>query len=116
MKRGSMAVRIGKLRHRVTVQAPSVVKDTLAQDVKSWATVGTFWAEVVPKGGREAVNAQQVRADSNFVVRMRYQGSTAITPQCQLIHRGRTLKITSVNDVDERRRELEIACQEVVSS
>lgn len=101
------------MRQRVTLQSFTVTgRDAYGEETKSWADVGTYYAEVVTLSGREAVNAQQLRADASHRVRMRWVGP--ILPDQQFLWDGRTLHILHVNNVDNRNREYQILCREVV--
>lgn len=106
-------MRAGRLRHRVTVQSASSSTDSFGQPQPSWASVGTYWANVVPLMGKEAERARQIRADVTHTVQMRIP--TAITPEMRLSYDSRTLNIVEVVNIDERNREYRLTCVEIAS-
>lgn len=63
----------GKMSERVTFQAKSVTRNSLGEEVVTWADVATVWAEVRPLRGREfyAANQTQQVVDVRFMVRAR---------------------------------------------
>jgi SPP1 family predicted phage head-tail adaptor len=109
-------VTAGRLRHRVTIQAPPVegARDPYGVAPRAdWTDVATIWAEVRPLRGKEAaVVAQQVAASVTHQVRVRYIDGRAITPRHQLLFEGRILNVNAVIDVEERKRELHILATE----
>lgn len=106
-------MRSGRLRHRVTLLKPARTTDGYGQVKTSSSPVGTYWAWVRPLRGREAEVARQLRADLTHAVTLRYVG--AIGAEDSLLFRGRGLNIRSVIDVDERRREINLLCVEVLT-
>lgn len=75
-----------------------------------WATEHAIWAEIKPLSGRELVEAQQVVADASHLVTIRYL--SGVTPQKRILFGTRELYIESVQNTDERRRELVLTCVE----
>ena len=69
-----------------------------------------YHAFVRPTTGREYEEAQKLRAETTYIVRMRYV--PGITPDMRILYDGRTLFIESALDIDERHRELTIVCYE----
>lgn len=103
------------MRHRITVQSLTETPDDYGQLIKSWTTLGTFWANVRSPTGREALNAAQLKAELTDVIEMRWVGNDyPILPSMQVLFRGRTLKIESVTDPDNRRRQYLLQCREIV--
>jgi SPP1 family predicted phage head-tail adaptor len=106
----------GRLRHRVTVQAPPGEggRDPYGGAVRAdWTDVATIWAEVRPLTGKEAaVVGQQVAASVTHRVTVRHADGRAITPRHQLLFEGRILNVNAVIDVGERKRELRILATE----
>jgi SPP1 family predicted phage head-tail adaptor len=102
-------MRSGRLRHRVTIQRPSVSTNARGQKTTAYDTLATVWAEVKPLMGRELERAQQIHAETRIRVRMR---ATDVTPRDRLIHDDRVLEILSVIDPLERGAELVIDCRE----
>lgn len=105
----------GQLRRRVTVQQPAQAPDRYGQLADTWADVGTYWAFVRTPTGREAIIAQQFKAELTHVVTMRYLGSAPLGPNMRLAYKGRIFNVLDVLNVDERNRQYDVHCQEVVA-
>lgn len=111
MKSSKPGINAGKLRHRIQLQQPSVTRDAFQGAVDSFTTVAEVSAQVEPLGGQELFNAQAVLAESTHRVTVRYRADVAA--DWRVLYGSRVLNIGSVNDVGERRRELELICAEV---
>lgn len=108
-----MAMEIGTLRHRVTIEDFTVVQDAFGEEVKTWQTFATRWGSVEPLRGRERWNAQQVHAEVTHRVTMRWL--SGLSPTMRVVHDGRNLDIDSIINPDERREMVELMCIERVA-
>jgi SPP1 family predicted phage head-tail adaptor len=108
---------IGKLRQRIQIQQNNAGSpDAYGEKTASWTTIATVWASVEPLAGREYLQALQVKASSMHRVRMRWSQVFTLTPRHRILLRStRVLEINSVNNVDERNRELEVMCTEAAA-
>lgn len=107
-----MALRAGKLRHRVSIQAVTHVQDSYGDALQTWTTVATRWASIEPAGGRETYEADQQRPDVSGLVTMRpYAG---LTTRHRLLFGSRVLNVESVIGVDEVSEEMRITYREEV--
>ena len=104
-------MKAGSLRHRVTIQRLTITQGTAGEVVESWSDVATVYAAVEPLSGREFWQAQQVAAESQIRVRIRYRAGLDTT--MRVIHDDRTLEILSIVDPEERHRELQLMCREI---
>jgi SPP1 family predicted phage head-tail adaptor len=106
---------IGRLRHRVTIQQPTVSRDSAGSPTRTWATLGTVWAEVrTPQGFEQAAQeAGQVKASLTHTVRLR-RPDFAITPACRVRWGSRALEVQSVSDPDNRGEAQILLCSEIV--
>lgn len=107
-------MKAGRLRQRLELQTADATADDYGDEIPGWTTVGTYSASVSPLTGREAANAQQVKAEVTHKIVMRYVG--AIVPTQRFLWGTRVLSILWVRNIDERNREYEIYCQEVVAT
>ena len=104
----------GSLRHRVTIQALVNTPDAAGGNIETWVNVATVWAKVEPIRGREFWAAQQANTSLDTVVTIRYLES--ITPLNRVKFGQRIFKIhTAINPL-EGRRELQLMCEEVITS
>jgi SPP1 family predicted phage head-tail adaptor len=108
-------MRAGRLRHRVTIEAVSLVPASAFNDqTETWSEVATVWAHVEPVRARETIEGQRQIGEITHTVRMRCPSPGATpTSAMRLKFEGRTLNIVSVVNVGERDREFECVCQEV---
>lgn len=104
---------VGTMRDRVTIQRGTDTRDAYGQPITTWATVGTYYADLHHLSGREAVNALQIKAEATHKVTLRYV--VPITPKDRLLFGTRVFNIVDVNDVDELHRTYELLCTEVVN-
>ena len=95
------------MRTRVTIQVNSAegTRDSRGQELETWVTFVTGWAEVEPlltsRGAKEISAAAQILADQFYVVRMRFR--SGVKPKMRLLFGSHTLDIQSVADPDRRR-------------
>ena len=104
----------GSLRHRVTIQALVNTPDTHGGNIETWVDVATVWAKIEPIRGREFWQAQQMNTALDTVVTIRYLGS--INPLNRVLFGARRFKIHAVINPSEGRRELQLMCEELISS
>jgi len=109
-------MRIGKLRHRVTVERAKKVKDPEWGDAKDvWSSLFTTWAAVEPITGKESYLPTQTVATVSHRVTMRWPQDVTVKPTDRIFFNGRIFNIEAVLDIEERGRELQIICSERVS-
>jgi len=101
----------GKLRHRLTLQAPVVTQASDGGQVVTWQDVEQVWAQIEPLSMREMVLAQQVQSRVTHKIRLRYQAT--LPPTYQLVSTsGRVFALASVRTIDERNRVTEVMAVE----
>ena len=98
-------------RHRVTIQAVTLIFDGMGGWEETWADLATVWARVEALKGEEYFAAAQMQNSVSHRVTMRYRAD--LTPTHRLIFEGRTLDIEAVLP-DERKSRLVIMCTEQV--
>jgi head-tail adaptor len=109
----------GKLRHIITVLRKSEgAQNTYGEPAVTWASLGTFAAEVLPLSGREKQIAQQTWAEAGHAIRMRVQPSITFRRADGVVQGDwdgvsvPALDILDVQDFDGRKRELRMTCRE----
>lgn len=105
-------MRIGDLRHRVTLQRPTEGVDELGNPTTVWQDVATVWASVEPLRGQRQLVAQQAFGLVTYRIRMRYRRDVSVS--WRVIWDGRVLEARAALDVEGRHRELEVMAVEVV--
>ena len=109
----TMTHRIGKLRHKVLIQADGGSRDAHNQITPSWSTIsgGTVWANVEPLRGNSLYESEMVLTEISHKVTMRYLST--VTEQHRIVHDGRNLQIVHGINVEESNWMLECLCKEV---
>jgi SPP1 family predicted phage head-tail adaptor len=102
--------RIGKLRHRLALEAPSRVADGGGGAVLGWTELAQLWGAVESPSGGERVGADRVAGERQAVITIRYREGLA--PAMRLRSGGRVFPIRAVLDPDGRRRYLRCLCEE----
>jgi SPP1 family predicted phage head-tail adaptor len=88
-------MRAGLFRHRIVIQQRDSALDAAGQQVLTWTTVCTVYANVQFIAGGE-----QVKADSNtatVTAKMRIHWRTGIFPSMRVVHDGAYYDIVAIN-------------------
>ena len=101
---------IGRLRHRLTLEAASRTPDGGGGAVESWTTVAQLWGRIEPTGGAEIADADGLGGRITHDITLRYRAG--VMPAMRLVSGGRRFEIMAVIDIDERRRWLRCLCVE----
>ena len=101
---------IGRLRHRLTLEAASRTPDGGGGAEETWTAVADVWAEITPTGGAESVDADALTGRVSHEIVLRYRPDVA--PVMRLRSDARLFEIAAVIDVDERQRWLKCLCVE----
>lgn len=98
----------GKMRERLTLQAKSVTRNSIGEEVVTWVDQVTVWAEPVTLTGREFFAAAQMQfsADAAFLIDYR----SDVTPDWRVLWRGVAYDIRSALPSDATRRQLKLLC------
>lgn len=70
-----------------------------------------IWASVAPATGREYEEAQKLRAETTYKVKIRY--ADGVKSDFKILYRDKILNIDSVLNIGGRNREIQIVCYEV---
>lgn len=103
---------VGKLRHKVKLQHRSENQATDGSVTYSWTTYATVWAAINPISGKEAFIAQQVKAEANFEIEIRY--NSAVIPSDRVLFGVRVFDINYPKNPDERNEYQILLCKETV--
>jgi SPP1 family predicted phage head-tail adaptor len=101
---------IGKMRHRIELQQPLAVKDAGGGLTITWQSVEEVDGQVKPVSAREMMHAMGINNPVTHRVKLRYRAD--LKPDWRLVYDGRTFKIASNPDPDERKRYLELMVEE----
>ena len=107
-------MKIGDLRHRIELQAPTDYQDEFGQPVRSWTTYATVWAQLSDSGGTEMINGTQLNVNTIFTILVRYRSD--IQTNHRILWGERLLNISgSPRDPDGTRIGMVIVAQEALS-
>lgn len=102
----------GRATQRITLQAKSVTRNAIGEEVVTWTDVVTdtpdhaIWAEAWPLKGREFFAAQQTQYAADVRFRIRYR--TGIVREQRVLWHGEPYDITQVVDVGAAHHTIEI--------
>jgi len=102
---------IGKLKKRVQLQTLARNQDSFGEAVPSYSDYATVWASVEPLQGRELEHAQQISAEVNYRVTIRYNAK--VNSEHRVVYGERILEIEAVINPEERNELLVLMCKEV---
>lgn len=103
-------MRAGELRNRITLQKPTHSRNSFNELVASYADVATVWAAIDWQSGRRYLEASQLNAEVQGVIRIRFRSD--IKPEWRLKYGDRYIQILSIANIRERDRELQLNCKE----
>ncbi len=103
---------IGNLRHRITLQKPLIIKDSIGQQLEEWQDVATVWASVEPLSGKEYFSAKQMNSEVSTKITIRYL--EGITPFMRVFFQKHTYNILAIINFEERNVYLQLLCSEKV--
>ena len=104
---------IGRLDKKVTFCRYSEEENELEQlQQQLKPVIKNIWATVVPKSGREYIEANKERPELTYIITVRYRKD--ITPDMLIQYKGRLLNIKSICNVREANEMLEISCTEKI--
>ncbi|EHJ49496.1 phage head-tail adaptor [Solidesulfovibrio carbinoliphilus subsp. oakridgensis] len=91
-----MGIRAGELKHRLTIEANTPVRDEYGGMVPGWAPVAKVWAKLWAKSGQERQTARANQAEVSHGVLMR--SFAGLTTAHRLTMGTRSFAITFIND------------------
>lgn len=98
----------GQLDRRITIQNFSETTDSFGQEVKSFSTLASVWANVVEKVGREGEDGEMIAATKKVEFVIRYR--TDVDEEMRIIYNNNTYKIQAIQSADARKAFLKIVC------
>lgn len=99
----------GRLIHRVDIQQPVETQNEYGEPEVTWANLSTgLWASIEPLRGREYWAMQQIQTEIDTRIVIRHV--TGITHKMRIVNGADEYYIISINDVDERHKELHLMC------
>ncbi|MGF7429587.1 phage head closure protein [Thermoanaerobacterium thermosaccharolyticum] len=106
-------MRIGELRHRITIQKATTIQDELGQPVEVWQDIANVWAKIEDISGREYFAAKQVLTNE-ITTKITIRWRNDIEPSMRIVAEGRIFDIQTDIDPDGCKHQLQLMCKEVV--
>lgn len=106
-------MRAGELRHRINIDQPVTSQDETGEEIVTFTEMGTVWGAIEPLNGREALIANQLNAEIDTRIRVRWSPLTdQITAKWRLRHRDTVFNIKQPPaQVNMEQREIHIICE-----
>ena len=98
----------GQLDRRITIQTFSETTDSFGQEVKSFSTLASVWANVVEKVGREGEDGEMIAATKKVEFVIRYRSD--VNEEMRISYNSNTYKIQAIQSADARKAFLKIVC------
>jgi SPP1 family predicted phage head-tail adaptor len=98
----------GQLDRRITIQNFSETTDSFGQEVKSFSTLASVWANVVERVGREGEDGEMIAATKKVEFIIRYR--TDVDEEMRISYNNNTYKIQAIQSADARKAFLKIVC------
>jgi len=105
-------MRAGELRRKVTIQNATITQDSYGAKIETWGTFVAVWASIEPIHGREFFESAKLNANITHRIKTRY--AAGVTPDMRVLYGTRLFDIQSIINRDERNRELELMCMEII--
>ena len=106
-------MKAGELDQRITIQNYVTARGTSGEQLQTWQTWQTVWAQVLTTGGSEAFYSPQLVAEATHKIKMRY--IALVDPDIRLLWRNKILEIVYVDESRIRQGELFLLCREKVT-
>ena len=98
----------GQLDRRITLQTFSETTDSFGQEVKTYSTLTSVWANVKEKVGSEGEDGDMLAATKKVEFIIRYR--TDVNEQMRISYNSNTYKITAIQSADARKAFLKLVC------
>ena len=105
-------MRLGHLRHQITLQQETQVPDGAGGYALGWTPVATVWGDISPLSGREVFVGHALQGLVTHRVTLRYIPGLTVTIGMSLVSNTRSYKIHAVLNTDARNRWLELLVED----
>ena len=105
-------IRAGDLQHRIRLQSRTSTQDAHGNNVDTWSTDATAWADIQPIGGNESLLGPRVNASSThfIVIRGRF-----VSPYGRVKFKNRVFDINRAANISERSVVTVLECTETAA-
>lgn len=99
-----MSINFGKYDQRIVIQSYAETRGADGSAVRSYSTLYTLWANVVPTGGNEVDQSDEKVGTTMIDVRVRAKTLT-LNDTMRIVWRGQTYNITNIQPFGTRLNE-----------
>lgn len=101
-------MRAGRLRHQITIEQPIRTRDEYGEDVASYQTFVTVWANKRQPGGREMFTENVTEAEIKTIFEIRFRDD--IDESMRVNWKGNYFDIQAITDPTGREEALVLMC------
>ena len=106
------AVNAGSLNRRVAIDRNYATQDSSGDPVAVWQELQTVWAKIEPLTGREGDLDNNILAEADTRIRLRYSPLTAsLSPVDRMRYGNRIYNVVNLADVDTAHVEVVALCK-----
>ena len=87
-------MKAGLLDQRIEIQSQTLTKDSYGQDIPTWTTFATVWADVIPLEGDERYVA--LRKTENVLYRVKLRNLPNLTIDMRVLYEAKYYDIKSI--------------------
>lgn len=99
----------GRRDQRITIERKTVTRNSIGEEIDTWSTHATVWAEAHPTRGREFFAAGQMQARADVMFRILYRSD--LTEEDRIVWRGERYEIVAPPvDVSGAKEVTELYC------
>lgn len=96
-------MRAGRLDRRITIKRKSITQNDFGEEITTWVTVATVWAQKIEARGAERFSAQQFIGHAVTTFRIRWSTTVSeITAEHQISFDGRDFDVTDIREIGRR--------------
>lgn len=89
-------MKIGKLRHRVTIQKKTESKTGTGSLIHKWEDLCHAWASIEPLSVREFLAAQSIQSEASAKITIKFNKNIPIDSTMRVLYRGKVYNISGV--------------------
>lgn len=108
-----MGMRAGRLRHRLSLQAPIRTQDAFGESTVKYSEYAVVWGSLMPGRGKEFEHAHQIHAEIDHEALIRY--NPFVMPTHRVVFDGREFEIVSISNFEERNIRQVLMLKEIIN-
>ena len=109
-----MVMRIGPLRHRLTIEEYEVLSNDIGVESRQWKTLETVWGSIEVLTGKEYISPLGTKEEISVKITVRY--FKELNSKMRITFKDRIFKIEGIINPEERNIMLILLCSETKGS